>query len=523
MSLQLAKAIYSGKISIFCLKFNRMKFFYLSILLPFFLLASYILDAEAEIDSIASHKQAGTGENIDTQVVASGLDIPWEIAWGPDNKIWVTEQKGLISTVDPQTGAKHVLLQLNDVWFYRTAGLLAMALHPDMKANPYVFLNYTFEKDAKRFSRLVRYTWKKDTLINPRVLMEVAANNGHSGARLSFSKGKLYWATGDANNNTYAQDFNIPNGKILRLNIDGSIPADNPVKGSPVWAMGFRNIQGMTFSKNGKLYTSEHGDATDDEVNLVEKTKNYGWPAVRGFADSPKEKEFSASTSIADPLKSWTPTIAPAGMSYYSSNTISKWNNSLLLVSLKAKNLRLLKLSADGNSIISEEVFLDNQFGRLRGICISPAGDVYVSTSNRDWTRTPGSPLPEDDRIIRIFKSDKVMSSLQPQQGPQAKTTLYQQYCASCHQENGTGLKGVFPPLKGSALVKTAGLPLIKKILNGSAGPVEINGVKYDAQMPSFAFLKDDEIEQIANYILAMQAERHPVIDQQIIAKARNN
>ena len=509
--------------------FTAMKLLYLSILLPFVMLGFYISEVITPTRAaLAPGTEASTispfAENIDTQVIASGLDIPWEIVWGPDNKIWVNEQKGIVSQIDPQTGAKKVLLQLDDVWFYRTAGLLAMALHPEMKANPYVFLNYTFEKDAKRFSRLVRYTWQKDTLVNPKILMEVAANNGHSGARLAFSKGKLFWATGDANNNTYAQNFNIPNGKVLRLNSDGTIPADNPVKDSPVWAMGFRNIQGMVFSKNGKLYTSEHGDASDDEVNLVEKTRNYGWPAVQGFADSPKEKEFKASQTTTDPLKAWTPTIAPAGMSYYSSRSIPQWNNSLLLVSLKSKSLRALKLSADGNSIVGEEVFLENQFGRLRGICISPAGDVYVSTTNRDWTRTPGSVLPEDDRIIKIFKSDKVIASAKTKQhsGPDAKANLYQQYCASCHQQDGTGLKSVFPPLKGSLLVKSGGLPLIRKIIRGSAGPTEIAGVKYDAQMPSFAFLKDAEIEEIANYILTLQPEKYPAIDRQIIAKARN-
>jgi glucose/arabinose dehydrogenase len=507
--------------------FNATKFFYLSILLPFFVLCYYLSrpDPSANLPHINSANFPATSpavDNWDTQVIASGLDIPWEIVWGPDNKIWVNEQRGVVSRIDPTTGTRKVLLQLNDVWFYRTAGLLAMALHPDIKSKPYVYLNYTLEKEQKRFSRLVRYTWQKDTLINPKVLMEVAANNGHSGARIAFSKGKLFWATGDANNNTYAQNFDIPNGKILRLNTDGSIPADNPVKGSPVWAMGFRNIQGMVFSKTGKLYSSEHGDATDDEVNLVEATKNYGWPSVQGFANSPKEKEFSASHSTADPMKAWTPTIGPAGMTYYSGN-ISQWNNSLLLVSLKDKNLRSLKLSADGRKIINEEIVLNNQFGRLRGICVSPSGDIYVSTSNRDWTRTPGSPHPDDDRIIRIFKSGQVSAITKSSPVMGTQTTLYEKYCASCHRADASGLSGVFPPLKGSDLVKNGGLPLIRKIIKGSTGPVVIAGVKYDAQMPSFAFLKNNEIEDIANYILTLQTDKYPTVDPQVISKARND
>ncbi len=515
-----------------------MKFLYLSILLPFFLLGLYIssvktfnetgtinqafsVGPEARISLLASRPP----ENLDTQVIASGLDVPWEILWGPDNKIWITEQKGIVSRIDPKAGTKEVLLQLKDVWFLRTAGLLGMALHPDMKNNPYVFLNYTFLRDEKPFSRLVRYTWQKDTLINPKVLMEIAANNGHSGSRLSFSKGKLFWATGDAASTTYAQDFNSPNGKILRLNIDGSIPADNPVKGSAVWAMGFRNIQGMVFSKSGKLYTSEHGDATDDEVNLIEKTRNYGWPAVQGLADNQKEADFKLLKSTADPLKAWTPTIAPAGIDYYSSGNISQWNNSLLLVSLKGKSLRSLKLNQEGSRITDEEIFFENQYGRLRDICISPAGDVYVSTSNRDWNRTMGDPLPEDDRIIKIFYSDKPVSRVQTTAVAKvsSRATLYQQYCASCHKENGTGLNGVFPPLKGSELVYKGGLPLIAKILKGSTGQTVIKGVKYDAQMPSFAFLKDEELTDIIRYVRTINAVDISGINPETIRKAREN
>ena len=504
-----------------------MKFLYVNIFL-FAVLLGYVAftgsyEQGKPLTSVSgTYKPALQSRGIETKVIASKLDIPWEILWGPDNKIWITEQKGIVSRIDPQTGAKTVLLQLKDVWFLRTAGLLGMALHPDMKNNPYVFLNYTFLRNEKPFSRLIRYTWQKDTLVSPRILMEIQANNGHSGSRLLMSKGKLFWATGDAASNTFAQDFNSPNGKILRLNIDGSIPSDNPVKGSPVWAMGFRNIQGMAFSKSGKLYTSEHGDATEDEVNLIEKTKNYGWPAVQGFADNLKEIEFSKLKSTADPLKAWTPTIAPAGLDYYSTGKISQWNNSLLLVSLKGKNLRSLKLDASGSRIVEEEIFLENEFGRLRDLCISPSGDVYISTSNRDWNRTMGDPLPDDDRIIKISHSDRPYSAAVNKTPPLA-ATLYQQYCASCHKDDGTGLNGVFPPLKRSELVSKGGTPLIVKILKGSTGQALIKGVKYDAQMPSFAFLKDEELTDIIRYIRTINAADNSGINPESIRKARGN
>lgn len=459
-------------------------------------------------------------------VIASGLDVPWEIAWGPDDMIWISEQKGIVSRIDPSTGKKHIILQIKDVWHLRTAGLLGMALHPDMKRYPYVFLNYTFLRDDKPLSRLVRYTWKQDTLINPKVLMEIAANNGHSGSRLAFSRGKLFWATGDAASTTFAQDLNSPNGKILRLNIDGSIPADNPVKGSPVWAMGFRNIQGMVFSGNGKLYTSEHGDATDDEVNLIEKLKNYGWPIIQGFADNPKELASAKNTIYAEPMQAWTPTIGPAGIDYYSRGNISQWSNSLLMVSLKGKSLRSLKLDASGNKIVDEEIFLESEYGRLRDLCISPAGDVYVSTSNRDWNRTMGDPLPDDDRIIKISRSDHSVTPLAGTKpgSPGKNSNLYTQYCASCHRADGTGLKGIFPALKGSALVKSGELPLVRKIVKGSDGSIVIiDGTKYDAQMPSFSFLNDAEIEEIATYVRKMQPGNYPRVSLRSVTEARKN
>ena len=510
-----------------------MKFLLLTIF-PFIVVYAYITSIGATDREKPSISSSGIPQNsfqnkgLEAKVIASNLDIPWEILWGPDNKIWITEQKGFVSRVDPKTGTKTVLLHLKDVWFFRTAGLLGMALHPDMKSYPYVFLNYTFLRGEKPFSRLIRYTWKSDTLINPKVLMEVAANNGHSGSRIAFSDGKLFWATGDANNNTFAQDFNSPNGKILRLNIDGTIPHDNPVKGSAVWAMGFRNIQGMVFSKSGKLYTSEHGDATDDEVNLIEKTKNYGWPEIHGFADNAKEIEFRAKTSTNDPLKAWTPTIAPAGIDYYLSGLIPQWNNSLLMVSLKGKSLRSLKLNINGSQIVDEEIFLENQFGRLRDICISPSGEVYVSTSNRDWNRTMGDPLPTDDRIIKISPSESgnVLSSTKKSEvtaDMNSSVTLYSQYCASCHQQNGLGLAGVFPPLKGSAVVKQGEISLIKKIISGSTSLVTTGNVTYDTKMPSFAFLKDNEIAAIANYVRSMQEEKYPSVSLQNIARARTN
>lgn len=499
-----------------------MKFIFLTFILPVCLLF-FTADPGKPDKAAGSFSALPPGVSI----VAGNLDIPWEITWGPDNKIWITEQKGLVSRIDPETGAKDTLLQISDVWHYRTAGLLGMALHSDMKRHPYVFLNYLYLKDKKPLSRLVRYTWKGDTLADPEILMEIPGNNGHSGSRLAFSGGKLFWATGDAISDVNSQDINSPNGKILRLNTDGSVPADNPVKGSPVWAMGFRNIQGMTFSASGKLYISEHGDATDDEVGLIIPGGNYGWPRVTGFAESAEQAAFKREKGTLDPLKAWTPTIGPAGIDHYSSDKFTQLKNSLLLVTLKGKSLRILKLNPEGTAIESEEILFENQYGRLRDLCISPAGDVYISTSNRDWNPSPGFPLEGDDKILKLSLSgsagDLIAGVRQAAADKNDGTGLYSLYCASCHKDNALGVEGVFPPLKNSDLVKGDELPLINKVLKGSSGKVQIRGVVYDTSMPSFSFLKDEELAGILTYIRSLQPGKLSEISASAIAEARRN
>lgn len=457
------------------------------------------------------------------KIVASNLNVPLEIVWGPDNKIWIAEHSGVVSKMDPQTGNKQRLLKLTDIWQSRTAGLLGMALHSDMNKFPYVFICYTTQKDKKYLMRLVRYKSEGDTLNDPKILMEIPAANGHNGSRLLVKEGILYWATGDALSLTDSQNPKTPNGKILRMNADGSVPSDNPMKGNLVWAWGFRNIQGMVFSKNGLLYTSEHGDATDDEINLIGKAKNYGWPTIQGFAESVEESTFKGLHNTVDPLKAWTPTIAPAGLDYYSSDKIPALNNSLLLVTLKGKSMRALKLDNDGKKIINEQVYFENKFGRIRDICVSPSGDIYLATSNRDWNPVSGFPIPADDRIIKISKLDpanphNMISSIPP---GSKSAQLYQQYCASCHKDNGMGVKGVFPSLQTSLLVVNSPKEFIKKVLTGSNGPARINGITYDTAMPSFAFLKDEDLMEIMTYVRSLGSNHAIPFKPELIKEVR--
>jgi glucose/arabinose dehydrogenase len=204
---------------------------------------------------------------------------------------------------------------------------------------------------------------------------------------------KLFITTGDAANQSLPQNTNAVNGKILRLNLDGSIPADNPVAGNPYWSFGHRNAQGLVFANN-IMYSSEHGPSNDDEINIIEKGRNYGWPTVQGYCDLSGEIAFCSVNNVKEPIKAWTPTAAVCGLDYYNSNLIPQWKNSLLMVALK--NARLYQMKLDGNftSITESNEYFTNSYGRMRDVCISPSGKVYICTSNGG----------NSDRIIEISK-----------------------------------------------------------------------------------------------------------------------
>ncbi|MBS1607143.1 MAG: PQQ-dependent sugar dehydrogenase [Bacteroidetes bacterium] len=446
---------------------------------------------------------------VGVSTVLTGLEVPWELAWGADNCIWFTEQTGRITRWDPVSGSRRQLLQLPDLYRKRL-GLLSMA--SDMPRRPWVFVNYLFLKpDSSVWAKVVRYTYENDSLMAPKILIQWPAHIGHNGSRIAIAPdGRLMIATGDITRDSAARDRRTPNGKILRLNMDGSIPADNPYPGSPVWASGFRVPQGLVYSPAGRLYSAEHGDATDDEVNLIRKGGDYGWPVVTGYCDQPGEKKWCRLSPIVEPLRAWTPTIAPAALACYSSGAIPEWKNALLLVTLKTQSLRVLQLDRAGTRITRERVYLEKRYGRLRALCVSPAGDVYIGTSNRDWNPPENFPVGGDDRIIRIRRIGRMTAGARAavRGVVHAKTTpgaegaiLYTSYCSSCHKAEGQGLAGSFPPLAGNPFVAGDKRALVRILLKGLSGPVQVNGAGYDQAMPSFAFLKDRDLAALLTYI----------------------
>jgi aldose sugar dehydrogenase len=331
---------------------------------------------------------------IDIKVLSNNLSQPWELVWGPDNFIWMTERGGNVSRVDPANGKVTRIAQIQEVVSRGEGGLLGMALHPDFSSVPEVFLAYNYLKGGDYVEKIVKFRYNGSSLVDPVILLDnITANTYHDGCRLLISQDKkLFISTGDAGNQPLSQDLKSVNGKLLRLNLDGSIPADNPFSGSAIWSLGHRNAQGLVFA-NGKLYSSEHGPNTDDEFNILQKGRNYGWPDVQGFCDRSDEKAFCTQHNVVEPLKAWTPTIAVCGIDFYNNDLIPQWKNSVLMTTLKDQTLYQLKLNAAGDAVEETREILRATYGRLRDVCVAPDGKVYVATGN-------GS----DDKILVISK-----------------------------------------------------------------------------------------------------------------------
>ncbi|GAB3635000.1 hypothetical protein GCM10027422_05900 [Hymenobacter arcticus] len=375
--------------------------------------------AQAQTAPVLGTYQVGA-TTVTASALATGLHVPWELVWGPDNFIWMTERNGRLSRVNPTTGQVLPLLTIGEVTETGESGLLGLALHPDLLTTaPYVYVVYNYTASGALKEKLVRLTYSASagTLSSPLVLLDnITSVPTHNGSRLLILPDRtLLMTTGDAQNQPEAQSTTSLNGKILRLNLDGTAAADNPTPGSRLYTFGHRNPQGLVRAPSGKIYSSEHGANNDDEINLIEPGRNYGWPTVEGFCNLAAEQTFCTANNVREPLTAYTPTIAPAGITYYNHPAVPGWNNSLLLASLKAGTFRQLQLSADGTQLTTQTDLWAGTYGRLRSVCVSPQGRVYVGTSNQDGR---GAPAATDDRIIVLENRAYVLAAATPSAAP---------------------------------------------------------------------------------------------------------
>ncbi len=474
--------------------------------------------------------------------VVRDLDQPWEVTWGGDDHLWFTEKKGNVMRMNPVTGQVNKVLNIPEVFSGgNTPGLLGMVLHPDFRNEPYVYMHYNYidstltnEVDRRGnpnyiAAKLVRYrySFEEDTLMDPEpILPKVPARIAHNGSRLTISEdNKLLFAIGEIVNAQNAQTVHSLPGKVLRMNLDGSVPDDNPIPGNYFYSMGHRNPQGLV-AANGKIYSSEHGPNNDDEINVIKPFGNYGWPFVEGYCDKEHEMAFCDSVTVTEPIYTWTPTIAPAGLDFYGHSAIPEWKNHLMLTTLKGRALWLFELDDSGEQIVNEKIFLQKQFGRLRDLCVSPLGDVYVITSNSDWHiprygwMYDNVPEEGNDRVLKIsvlraheeasYKelmvftedSEPIPVYVQDNAPPDILGALtYRTNCASCHLPGGEGIPHFTPPLLETETVADK-TKLIKTTLFGMSGEIEVEGEKYNDVMPGFGVsLSNQELKDILNFI----------------------
>lgn len=335
------------------------------------------------------------------EVVASGLRTPWAVDFAPDGRIFVTERPGRIRIVKERKLLAEPWLVL-DVTETGEGGLLGLALDPEFTKNRFVYVAYTYRASNGRLqNRLVRL--RDDAAggkgLADKVLIDgVAGNNNHNGGRVKFGPdGKLYWTMGDAQETATSQDLGSLNGKILRLNPDGTFPPDNPFPRSPVYSYGHRNPQGLAWQPGTKrLYATEHGPSgfllgcCRDELNYVEAGKNYGWPILTG--------DETGEGMVPPVLQSGNRTTwAPAGAAFV---TAGPWAGSLVFTGLRGQALYRVRLDpGDPRKAIQFEQLFEGRFGRLRDVAEGPDGALYLLTSNRDGR---GWPESQDDRLLRI-------------------------------------------------------------------------------------------------------------------------
>jgi aldose sugar dehydrogenase len=335
-----------------------------------------------------------------TRTVINSLNVPWEILWGPDNFIWTTERNGRISRINPDNGQQTTIANLTNVTQVSEGGLLGMILHPNFTTQPYIYVVYTYTGNGSTAARVSRFTYSNNTLIQETTLLEnIPATATHFGGRLVIQNNHLFVTTGDNGNSSLPQNLNSLAGKVLRMNLDGSIPTDNPFPNSYVWSYGHRNPQGLLVHSNGNMYSSEHGANTDDEFNIIRRGRNYGWPNVLGVVDNPTEVTFSATNPNEPSLANWTPNIAPSGIALYSNDRVPQFQNKILMAVLRDQMVVALTLSQDGQTVVNREEFFRSRFGRIRDICVSPEGRVFIATGGNSFSSSSGHSIIEINRV----------------------------------------------------------------------------------------------------------------------------
>lgn len=334
--------------------------------------------------------------------VAVGLEVPWGLAFLPNKDLLFTERPGRVRLIESGKLRPEAIYTVPDVEPSSESGLMDISIHPAFSSNGFVYLAYAYNSDGKRV-KVVRYKYTAGRFIEPKVIVEnIPAAPNHAGTRARFGPdGKLYVTTGDSTDWNLAQKTDSLAGKTLRLNDDGTIPKDNPFVGQAayrpeIWTVGHRNAQGLAWQPGtGLMFQTEHGPSGfegkgggADEVNIVERGKNYGWPTIYGKTAGP---------GMEAPLLEYSPACAPASGAFYNGDKFPAFEGNFFFGCLRSA--KIVRVVLDGRKVVSQENLLEGNVGRVREIAEGPDGFIYFSTSNRDGR---GSPAKDDDRILRL-------------------------------------------------------------------------------------------------------------------------
>lgn len=348
-----------------------------------------------------AQEEVSSEQEFKLEVVASNLFVPWSIVFTSSDRMLFSERNGRLNSL--VNGKVSLVKEFSEVRGSGEEGLMSIALDPDYSGNQLIYICLAYPSSAAPggfLDKVVRFKDNNNSLSEEKILLDkIPAASNHAGCRIKFGPDKkLYITTGDATDRKIAQDKNSLGGKILRINPDGSIPTDNPFVNSPIWSLGHRNPQGIDWHPvTGDLFESEHGPSGfdgpggGDEINIIRKGENYGWPIV-----SHKDSQ----EGLVDPLLVFTPAIAPAAAMFYQGEALPGFKNNFFVGLLRGEGmLRVVLDENDSTKVKFYEKLKDITVGRVREVSLGPDGFIYFSTSNRDGR---GELRNDDDKIYRI-------------------------------------------------------------------------------------------------------------------------
>ena len=338
------------------------------------------------------------------ELFSDGYVIPWGMAFMPNRQMLVADLSGKLYLVNKDGKRKSEISGVPEVYFKRQGGLMDVEIDPNFSQNRLIYISYSHLIGKKSFTRVARAELANNSLKNLQVIYKADEKHYtkraiHFGSRIIFDNKYMYFSIGDSYERKEAQDINTPNGKIHRTFHDGTIPNDNPFNDdngnkSSIWCYGNRNPQGLAITKDGTIWELEHGPMGGDELNIIRKGVNYGWPTItygRNYSGT-KISNYTEMEGMEQPIWHWTPSIAVCGMKVYENKLFEPWQDNILVTSLKDEYLERV-IVKNGKYVDRESVYKPGD--RVRDVEVGPSGKIYVALED------PGrivvlSPIPKN-------------------------------------------------------------------------------------------------------------------------------